>query len=138
MNIAIASDHAGFKLKEFLISNLPNAADLGTNSEQSVDYPDSAQTLSEHLKAHPSSIGILICGSGIGITMAANRFSHIRAALCRDVEDAKISRLHNNANVLVLGGRVTDPAIALEMTKIFLETKFEGGRHENRINKMSN
>ncbi len=138
MNIAIASDHAGFKLKDFLISNLRDVTDLGTNSEQSVDYPDSAQTLADHIKAHPTTIGILICGSGIGITMAANRFSHIRAALCRDVEDAKISRLHNNANVLVLGGRVTDQTIALEMTKVFLETKFEGGRHENRINKMSN
>lgn len=138
MKIAIASDHAGFQLKEFLSSKLSNVTDLGTDSAQSVDYPDSAKIMAEHLKAYPSSVGILICGSGIGITMAANRYSHIRAALCRDVEDAKISRLHNNANVLVLGGRVTDQSIALEMTRIFLDTKFEGGRHENRINKMSN
>ena len=138
MNIAIASDHAGFKLKEFLSSKLSNVTDLGTDSEQSVDYPDSAKVMAEHLKNNPNTMGILICGSGIGITMAANRFNHIRAALCRDAEDAKMSRLHNNANVLVLGGRVTDQAIALEMTKIFIETKFEGGRHENRINKMGN
>lgn len=138
MNIAIASDHAGFKLKEFLSSKLSNVTDLGTDSEQSVDYPDSAKIMAEHLKANPNTMGILICGSGIGITMAANRFNHVRAALCRDAEDAKMSRLHNDANVLVLGGRVTDQSIALEMTRIFLDTKFEGGRHENRINKMSN
>lgn len=138
MKIAIASDHAGFKLKDFLSSKLSNVTDLGTDSEQSVDYPDSAKTMAEHLKANPNTMGILICGSGIGITMAANRFNHVRAALCRDAEDAKMSRLHNNANVLVLGGRVTDQSIALEMTKIFIETKFEGGRHENRINKMGN
>ena len=138
MNIAIASDHAGFKLKAFLSSKLSNVTDLGTDSEQSVDYPDSAKIMAEHLKANPNTMGILICGSGIGITMAANRFNHVRAALCRDAEDAKMSRLHNDANVLVLGGRVTDQSIALEMTRIFLDTKFEGGRHENRINKMSN
>jgi ribose 5-phosphate isomerase B len=138
VNIAIASDHAGFKLKDFLSSKLSNVTDLGTDSEQSVDYPDSAKIMAEHLKANPNTMGILICGSGIGITMAANRFNHVRAALCRDAEDAKMSRLHNNANVLVLGGRVTDQAIALEMIKIFIETKFEGGRHENRINKMGN
>jgi ribose 5-phosphate isomerase B len=138
VNIAIASDHAGFKLKEFLSSKLSNVTDLGTDSEQSVDYPDSAKIMAEHLKANPNTMGILICGSGIGITMAANRFNHVRAALCRDADDAKMSRLHNDANVLVLGGRVTDQSIALEMTRIFLDTKFEGGRHENRINKMSN
>ncbi len=137
MKIAIASDHAGFKLKEFLTSQFPNMLDLGTNSEESVDYPDSAKVISDYLAKNTEDFGILICGSGIGITIAANRFKHIRAALCRDMDDAKMSRLHNNANVMVLGGRVTNQDAALKMVQLFVNTEFEGGRHEKRINKMS-
>ncbi len=137
MKIAIASDHAGFKLKEFLISQFPIVVDLGTVSEESVDYPDSAKAMSDYLIENKRDFGILICGSGIGITIAANRFKHVRAALCRNIEDAKMSRLHNNANVIVLGGRVTEQETAHQMVKVFLSTEFEGGRHEKRINKMS-
>ncbi len=136
MQIAIASDHAGFKLKEFLTSKIINAIDLGTSSEDSVDYPDYAKLIADHLNKNPDHFGILICGSGIGITMAANRYNHVRAALCRSVEDAQMSRLHNNANVLVLGGRVTDDKLSLDITETFLKTEFEGGRHQKRVDKM--
>ncbi len=137
--ILIASDHGGFELKEFLIKELTNLnfsiIDLGcNNSKDSVDYPDFAKKLCKKLK---NEIGILICGSGIGISIAANRFSNIRAALCQSVKLAALSRMHNDANVLCLGARIISQKTALNITKKFLNTKFEGGRHEKRVAKLS-
>lgn len=137
--ILIASDHAGFELKNFLKKELEKigikVVDLGCNSpEKSVDYPDFAQKLCKKLK---QEFGILICGSGIGISIAANRFKHIRAALCHNVKAAKLTRAHNNANVLCLGARMISQKTATAIVKVFLNTKFEGGRHEGRVNKLS-
>lgn len=137
--IFIACDHAGFSLKKFLIEELTKLGlkpvDLGCDSaEKSVDYPDYAQKLCKKLK---TEFGFLICGSGIGISIAANRFKHIRAALCHNVKSAKLSRAHNNANVLCLGARVVKNKAALAIVKAFLTEKFEGERHERRISKLS-
>lgn len=136
--ILIASDHAGFPLKNFLIQELVRLGyepvDLGCDSaEKSVDYPDYADKLCKKLK---DEFGILICGSGIGISIAANRFSHIRAALCHNVKSAKLSRAHNDANTLCLGARFLKDKSALAVTKAFLTSKFEGGRHEQRVAKL--
>ncbi len=137
--IFIAADHAGFSLKQILIEQLTKSGfkvtDLGCNSaEKSVDYPDYAQKLCKKLT---SEFGILICGSGIGISIAANRFKHIRAALCHNVTAAKLTRAHNDANVLCLGARMVSEKTALAITKNFFSTKFEGGRHEKRVTKLS-
>ncbi len=137
--ILIASDHAGFSLKKILTEQLTKLGfkitDLGCDcAEESVDYPDYAQKLCKKLT---TEFGILICGSGIGISIAANRFKHIRAALCHNVKVAKLTRAHNDANVLCLGSRMISEKIALSITKKFLSTKFEGGRHENRVTKLS-
>ena len=137
--ILIASDHAGFDLKSLLIKELQKSGfeiqDLGCDSaEKSVDYPDFAQKLSKKLK---KGFGILICGSGIGISIAANRFKHIRAALCHNVKCAKLTRAHNDANVLCLGARMISQKTALAIVKAFLNTKFEGERHERRVKKLS-
>lgn len=139
--IFIASDHAGFELKEFLITQLAKleikTVDLGcTSATKSVDYPDFAQKLAKKITKDSDS-GILICGSGIGISIAANRFKHIRAALCHNVTSAKLSRAHNNANVICLGARFTKEKSALAMVKAFLNAEFEGGRHERRVDKLS-
>ena len=139
--IFIASDHAGFLLKSFLIQELQKLnfkiTDLGCNSaEISVDYPDFAQKLAKKIKKD-SDFGILICGSGIGISIAANRNKHIRAALCNNVKLAKLSRAHNNANVLALGARIITQKSALAITKAFFATQFEGQRHERRVAKLS-
>jgi glycine hydroxymethyltransferase len=134
--IAIASDHAGFELKSNLIQQL-DLVDLGSESSESVDYPDFAFKISEYLKDKPDAFGILVCGSGIGISIAANRFNHIRAALCKSEEDAKLARAHNNANVIVLSGRQTELGNASEILQTFLNTEFEGGRHQRRVNKLS-
>lgn len=139
--IFIASDHAGFDLKKFVIDNFSlsnfELIDLGCDSSEiSVDYPDYAQKLAKNLTSD-SDFGILICGSGIGISIAANRFSHIRAALCCDKNSAKLSRNHNNANVLALGSRILDNDLALEIIKVFFESNFEQGRHSKRVNKLS-
>jgi len=138
----IASDHAGFVLKKFLISELQkikiSAIDLGCDSEKtSVDYPDYAQKLCKKIKENSAEFGILICGSGIGISIAANRFNHIRAALCTNVKIAKLSRAHNDANVLCLGARFLKEKNALAILKAFLATKFEGERHARRVAKLS-
>lgn len=137
--IVIASDHAGFELKEKIKEILSDheIIDLGTNSEASVDYPDYAAKLADHLKSHPQMQGILICGSGIGISIAANRHSHIRAALCHNELTAKLSREHNNANVLVLGARIIPEEDVPQIIESFLNTKFLSGRHENRVQKLS-
>ena len=136
----IASDHAGFKLKEdikdYLIDNNFSVFDLGPYNDRSVDYPDYAKLLSEKLKNDLNSQGILFCGTGIGISMAANRYSHIRAALCTTAEMASKSRKHNNANVLALGGRIITDSLATDIVYEFLNTDFEAGRHSLRVNKI--
>lgn len=140
--ILIASDHAGFTLKKFLIEELTKlgfaAVDLGCHSaEKSVDYPDYAQKLCKKITTKNQLRGILICGSGIGISIAANRFKHIRAALCNSSELAKLSRAHNDSNVLCLGARITKNKSALSIVKAFLSTEFEGARHAARVKKLS-
>ena len=138
--IFLASDHGGFKLKEkvksFLIDNNFECEDLGCSSLEPVDYPDFAKLLSKKIKDQNDYKGILFCGTGIGISMAANRFPHIRAALCTSVEMASKSRKHNDANVLVLGGRILEGNLALEIVKEFLHTDFEAGRHSLRVDKI--
>ena len=138
--IFLSSDHAGFELKEkvksFLIDNNFEYEDLGCSSLEPVDYPDYAKLLSKKIKDKNNSKGILFCGTGIGISMAANRFSHIRAALCTSVEMASKSRKHNDANVLALGGRILEGNLALEIVKEFLHTDFEAGRHSLRVDKI--
>jgi len=139
--IAIASDHAGFDLKAQLKQELAamgfEPLDLGPDSTASVDYPDFANRLATVLKDGQAKRGVLICGTGIGISMAANRHRHIRAAVVHDVTSARMTRLHNNANVLCLGARLTGTDVAKDCLKVFLTTDFEGGRHENRVAKMS-
>ncbi len=140
--IYIASDHAGFSLKNFLIEELEKQGitliDLGCNSaDKPVDYPDYAKKLCKKLSPKSSDFGILTCGSGVGISIAANRFKHIRAALCCSVKSAKLSRAHNDANVLCLGARAIKNKTALSMIKAFLATEFEGQRHERRVRKLS-
>ena len=138
--IFLSSDHGGFELKEkvksFLIDNNFVYEDLGCSSLEPVDYPDYAKLLSKKIKDKNNSKGILFCGTGIGISMAANRFPHIRAALCTSVEMASKSRKHNDANVLALGGRILEDKLALEIVKEFLQTEFEAGRHSLRVNKI--
>ena len=138
--IAIASDHGGFDLKTQLKQELERlgfeALDLGTDGPASVDYPDFAVKMAQALKAGPATRGILICGSGIGISIAANRHPHIRAALCHDHLTAYLARWHNNANVLCLGGRTTGVDVARDCLQVFLGTEFEGGRHQNRVAKL--
>ena len=138
--IFLSSDHGGFELKEivksFLIDNNFEYEDLGCSSLEPVDYPDFAKLLSKKIKDKNNSLGILFCGTGIGISMAANRFPHIRAALCTSVEMASKSRKHNDANVLALGGRILEDKLALEIVKEFLQTEFEAGRHSLRVNKI--
>lgn len=140
MTIYLACDHAGFELKEILkqyLQEIPlEFEDLGAYSTDSVDYPDFAKKLAKSVAGQPKSKGVLICGSGIGVSIAANRFKGIRAALCRVTEDAKLARKHNNANVLVLGGRITENSLAIDILKNFLNTSFEGGRHMKRVNKI--
>ena len=138
--IFLSSDHGGFELKEivksFLIDNNFEHEDLGCSSLEPVDYPDFAKLLSKKIKDKNNSKGILFCGTGIGISMAANRFPHIRAALCTSVEMASKSRKHNDANVLALGGRILEDKLALEIVKEFLQTDFEAGRHSLRVDKI--
>ena len=138
--ILIASDHAGYKLKEvvkkFLTKNKKIFLDLGTKNDKSVDYPNFAHLLSKKIKNKKNHFGILICGSGIGMSMAANRHKNIRAALCYNVKSAELCRKHNNANVITLGARLTKKNIALKCISVFLKTSFEGGRHNKRIKKI--
>lgn len=135
--IAIGSDHAGFELKENIKTVLSDlgyeVTDFGTNSTDSVDYPLIAKSLASHVAGKNPPRGILICGTGIGMSIAANKVKGIIAALCSDVESAKLSRQHNNSNVLTLGGRTTDISLAKEIVKTWLETAFEGGRHQRRV-----
>ena len=135
--IAIGSDHAGFELKEKIKKNLEEfgyqITDFGTNSTDSVDYPLIAKALATSVSSKNPPKGILVCGTGIGMSIAANKIKGIIAAPAYDIETAKLSRLHNNSNILTLGGRTTDPTLAKEIVKVWLETDFEGGRHQRRI-----
>lgn len=139
--IVLASDHGGFELKEILKATLSelgfDALDLGCHGPESVDYPDYAHALADVIAGGRAKRGVLVCGSGIGISIAANRHSHIRAALVHDGLTARLCREHNDANVIVFGGRTTGVDVAKDCLKIFLKTPFEGGRHERRIKKMS-
>lgn len=138
--IAFSADHAGFDMKQQLISYLKGQGyaveDLGTDSEDSVDYPDYGARLGRAVSDDPSLIGIAICGSGIGISIAANRFAKVRCALCYEAEGAEMARRHNDANVLALGSRMIDLASAKKIVDIFLNTEFEGGRHARRVEKL--
>ena len=136
----IASDHAGFTLKEFVKKKLSKKIkfdDQGPHSDEiSVNYPDFAHKLCKKVSKNSSNIGILICGSGMGMAMAANRHKKIRAALCYSVKNTKLSRLHNNANIITLGARLINKNTAIKCINTFLKTKFEGGRHLKRVKKI--
>lgn len=134
LKVAIASDHAGFPLKEFLKDNLDiKWIDLGTDSDKSVDYPDFGYKLADFVADGGAEFGIAVCGTGIGISMACNRHPGIRAAVCTDTTMARLTRLHNNANVLCLGERLIGTEVALDIVQTFFETEFEGGRHQRRV-----
>lgn len=139
--IAIGADHAGFALKTTLIAELAGlgcqALDVGTVDEESVDYPDFAKEVVAALKDGRAARGVLVCGSGIGMSIAANRDPEIRAALCHDVQGARLARQHNDANVLVLGARATSVDVARQCLAVFLETEFEAGRHARRVAKLA-
>jgi len=136
----ISSDHAGFKLKEEIKKHFNKKfsfEDLGTDSSKiSVNYPDYAHKLCKKVSKNNKNIGILVCGSGMGMSMAANRHKKIRAAVCYSVKNTKLSRLHNNANIITLGSRLTKKNIAFKCIDAFINTKFEGGRHKKRVKKI--
>ena len=138
--ICISSDHAGFKLKEsikdFLINKNISIIDLGPINEDSVDYPDYAKKVSNRVKSKKSDIGILVCGSGTGMAISANKIKGIRAAVCHNLKSTRLSRQHNDANIIAIGSRLTKKNTALQLVSIFLETKFEGGRHLRRVKKI--
>ena len=139
--VAIASDHAGYALKQALKAELQaaglTALDLGTNGPESVDYPDFADKLAAVLKEGKVKRGVLICGTGIGIAMAANRHRHVRAGLCHDTTGARLTREHNDANVLALGARLIGEETARDCLRVFLNTPYAGGRHDRRVAKLS-
>lgn len=141
MFIAIGSDHAGLELKTTIISVLKELGheyiDYGTDSPQSVDYPDFGEMVSDAVSKGKVDRGILICGTGIGMSIVANKFPNIRAALCNELFSAKMSRLHNDANILVLGGRIIGKDLAKEIVRTWMVTPFESGRHLNRIMKIT-
>ena len=139
-NIFISSDHAGFKLKEIIkdylrIKNI-SFKDLGPNNDSRVDYPDYAHKVARKVKLNKSNVGILVCGSGTGMNIAANKHKNIRAAQCFNIKSTKLSRLHNDANIITLGSRLISKKNAFKFVKIFLNTKFEGGRHLRRVKKI--
>lgn len=140
MKLAIGCDHAGFGLKEEIIGVLNSLNieffDCGTKNTESVDYPDFGAKVAELVSSDKVEKGILICGTGIGMSMVANKFPNIRASLCNDLFTAKMSRLHNDANILVLGGRIIGSDLAKEIVRVWLTTRFEGNRHLRRINKI--
>lgn len=140
--IAIACDHGAFALKQHLVAFLEekglSVLDLGVKNTESVDYPDYGYAMAHALKDGKAARGILLCGSGIGISIAANRFPEIRAALVHDVTGARLCREHNDANVICFGGRMIGSDLAEECVNTFLDTDFEGGRHQRRVDKLSN
>ena len=142
--IFIASDHAGFDLKSKLITNIPilysslDVKDIGCdNSKESVDYPDFAKKLSKKVASDRGSFGVLVCGSGTGMAIAANKTKNIRAAMCFSAKNTQLSRLHNNANIITLGSRLINKNKAVKFINIFIKTKFEGGRHKRRVKKIN-
>jgi len=139
--LPIASDHAGFEMKEFLKKSLEEKGfklkDLGTYSADSVDYSDFIHPLARAVNNGTNTLGIIICGSGNGAQMVANKYPNVRAALCWNVELAELARMHNDANIISIPGRFIEQKLALEMALIFLNTDFEGGRHERRVRKIS-
>ena len=138
--VVLASDHAGFRLKEeikkFLIKKRKKVLDLGTKNTNSVDYPDYAHLLSKKMTRDKNQLGILVCGTGAGMSMTANKHKNIRAALCYSPRSTKLSRLHNNANVMTIGSRLIKKNVALKCVNIFLKTNFDGGRHLRRVKKI--
>ena len=139
--ISIASDHGGFNLKEdislFLNQLGFEVNDLGPNNSNPVDYPDYGISLATHISNNIDTYGIVICGTGIGMSIIVNRFSGIRGALCSDLYTAKLCREHNDSNILIMGGRVIGHGLAKEIVKVWLSTPFEGGRHQKRIDKIT-
>jgi ribose 5-phosphate isomerase B len=139
--IALGADHAGFELKEalkgWLIDRGYQVLDLGTHGSESVDYPDYAGEVAEAVAVGKVERGVLVCGTGIGMAMTANKVPGIRAALCSDLYTARMSREHNDANILTLGGRLMEPDMAVEILQLWLETEFAGGRHARRLGKIS-
>jgi ribose 5-phosphate isomerase B len=135
--IIIGCDHGGFELKNEIIAHLTKkgieVTDVGTYSTDSCNYPDYARAVCKRIQSGEFELGILVCGTGIGISMAANKHNGIRAACCSDTFSARMTRMHNDANVLCMGGRVVGPGLACDMVDLFIETKFEGGRHKARV-----
>jgi ribose 5-phosphate isomerase B len=138
--VCIASDHAGFNLKEIIKNHLidkhVSIYDIGPYNDQSVDYPDYAKKLANRIKLKKSDVGILVCGSGTGMAISANKIKKIRAAVCYNIKSTRLSRQHNNANIIALGSRLTKKKISLKLVEVFLKTKFEGGRHLKRVKKI--
>ncbi len=138
--VCIGSDHAGYRLKEyikdFLINKDISIIDLGPINEDSVDYPDYAKKVSNRIKSKKSDAGILVCGSGTGMAISANKIKRIRAAVCYNLKSTRLSRQHNNANIIAIGSRLTKKNTALKLVLVFLMTKFEGGRHLRRLKKI--
>ena len=138
--VCIASDHAGYKLKEnikdFLINKYVSIIDLGPFENKSVDYPDYAKKLAKRVKSKKSDVGILVCGSGTGMAISANKIRNIRAAVCYNQSSTRLSRQHNNTNIIALGARLTKKSLSLKLVELFLKTKFEGGRHLKRVKKI--
>jgi len=141
MKIALGADHAGFELKETIRQHLANRGfeldDRGTNSQDSVDYPDFARIVGQQVASGKADRGILVCGAGIGMSIAANKVSGIRAANAHTEVEAQLSREHNNANVLALGGRLLEPELALRIVDRWLSASFTGGRHQRRVDKIA-
>lgn len=139
--IVIGCDHGGFDLKNDIIKHLENrgfeVCDVGTYSKDSCAYPDYAKALCQKIQSKEFPLGILVCGTGIGMSMAANKHKGIRAACCSDTFSARMTRMHNDANVLCLGGRVVGMGLALDMVDLFVDTEFEGGRHQSRVDMIS-
>jgi ribose 5-phosphate isomerase B len=141
MEILLGSDHAGFDLKEACKGYLQSrpeykVVDMGVHDRASVDYPEVAHRVAQAMVRGEFDRGILICGTGLGMSMVANRYKGVRAALCHNLYTVKMSRLHNDANILAMGGRVIGSGLALEMVELFLQTPFEGGRHQRRLDQM--
>ena len=138
--VCIASDHAGFSLKEeikdFLVNKKVSIFDIGPFNDKSVDYPDYAKKLGNRVKLKKSDVGILVCGSGTGMAISANKIKTIRAAVCYNSKSTRLSRQHNNANIIALGSRLIKKKLSLKLVEVFLKTKFEGGRHLKRIKKI--
>ena len=141
LRIAIGADHGGFDLKERVRNYLADqghaVADLGTNSTDSVDYPDFARKVAERVSAKGADFGVVICGTGLGVAMTANKVRGIRAAPCSETLSARFARSHNDANVLTMGGRLIDYSTAVKILDVFLSTPFEGGRHQRRVDKIN-